>query len=177
MTGKTAPLGICDLCGDEIPDPYTSKGKPRRYCSVACKNTGNSREGNKSRIRKQNERIAKGLWQNPMTIRPPTSFEQSARARRGRLREVVAGTWRNPGLTPAARAKNSEPHKHSGALAEAIEALKHGKMTDLTPEQADAYRAYAREKNAKRWASMSEQEREARRRYQREWKRQKRQKS
>lgn len=35
MPTKTAPLGICDHCGAQIPraDWYTSKGSPRLYCS------------------------------------------------------------------------------------------------------------------------------------------------
>lgn len=164
MTAKTAPLGICDLCGAVLPDPYTSKGKPRRYCSVDCRNTGNSREGNPERTRKLRESVARGEWVNPHAVRPPTSDEQADRARKGRLREVAAGTWRNPGLTPEAREINSRPHKHSGALAEALERLKHGKMGDLTPEQADAYRAYRQA----RQEEMSEAEKEEHRRKRRE---------
>ena len=46
MAEKTAPLGICDLCGGEIsPGPYTSKDTPRLFCSRECRNTANSRAG------------------------------------------------------------------------------------------------------------------------------------
>lgn len=171
MLTKTAPLGICDLCGNATPTPYTSKGKPRRYCSVDCRNTGNSREGNPERIRKQNKRIERGEWVNPASIRPPTSAEQADRARKGRLREIAEGRFRLPGQSPEAKAKNSEPHKHSGALAEAIERLKHGKMSDLTAEQADAYRAYSREMQKALRERMTEEQRETRRRQWRESKR------
>lgn len=171
MSEKTGEFGICDLCGSEIADPYTSKGTPRRYCSRDCRNTGNSREGNEERTRKLRESVARGEWVNPNAIRPPTFAEQSARARKGRLREVEAGTWRNPGLTPQARAKNSQPHKHSGVLAEAIEKLRHGKMADLTPQQADAYRAYKRQLAAQRRAQISDEARENRRQYDRQRKR------
>lgn len=164
MTDKTAPLGICDLCGAKLDDPYTSKGKPRRYCSVDCRNTGNSREGNPERVRKLHESVARGEWVNPHQVRPPTPEEQAARARKGRLREVAEGTWRNPGLTPEAREINSRPHKYSGPLAEAMERLKKGRMKDLTPEQAAAYLAY---RQAIRDA-MSEEEKEEHRRKRRE---------
>lgn len=163
MAEKIQPLGICDLCLGPIKDPYTSKGKPRRYCSRECMNTANSRAGALERSRKAKERIAKGLWVNPHTIRPPTSEEQASRARKGYQRRVTEGRWHNPGQTPEARAINSLPHKHSGALAEAMEKLKHGKMADLTPEQADAYRAYAREKTKALHDSWSDEERAKRR--------------
>lgn len=161
---KTAPLGVCDLCGLFLPDPYTSKGTPRRYCSRECRNTANSRAGSAERSRKAKARVAAGEWQNPMRLRPPTSQEQATRARRGRLAEVAAGNWRNPALSPAARAKLSRPRLHSGRLAEAIERLRVGaRMTDLTPDQADAYRAHARDRAARRWAVMPEDQRERRR--------------
>lgn len=156
-TPKTAQIGICDLCGGSIPrrDWYTSHGKPRRYCSVDCRNTANSRAGNPVRTAKLRRAVADGRWRNPMRIRPPTGAEQAARARNGRLREVAENRWRNPGLTPEARAINSQPEKHTGALAHAIEKLGRGlHVGDLTPEEASAYRAYRRAQSAawrQRW--------------------------
>lgn len=153
MPDKIQPIGICDCCLQPIPPDqgnWTSKGKPRLYCSIQCRNTGNSRAGNEVRTTKLHERVLLGEWVNPATIRPPTPEEQSARSRKGRLREVEEGTWRNPGLTPEAREINSLPHKHTGALASAIEKLKKMKMADLTPEEQEAYRAHARELRAVR---------------------------
>lgn len=166
---KTAPLGICDLCGGPIANPYTSKGKPRLYCSRDCRNTANSRAGSLERGRKVRERIASGEWVNPATINPPDPAKIGTGVRRVRLREVAEGRWRNPGLTPEARAKNSEPHIHSGALADAIEKLRRGKMADLTPEEAEAYRAHARERRRQLWQSKTEEEREEMRRKWREY--------
>jgi len=47
MKTKTAPLGICDLCGDSIPRHrwHTSKRTPRLFCGRDCRNTANSRAG------------------------------------------------------------------------------------------------------------------------------------
>ena len=149
-------IGICEFCGGAIPREkwYTTKGKPRRFCSVVCKNTFLSRNHaapvNSKRMRAQ---VADGTWKNPALLNPPGPKEQARRARIGRLREVAAGTWRNPGLTPEAREINSRPSKHSGPLAEAIESLrKTGKMASLTPAQADAYRAYRRQLHRKKRA-------------------------
>lgn len=98
---KTAPLGICDLCGSPIDDPYTSKGKPRRYCSRDCRNTGNSRAGNPERIRKQRERIARGVPKgvpvNPATINPPDKAKIGASVRLVRQREVEEGALAQSG--------------------------------------------------------------------------------
>lgn len=173
MSDKTAPLGICDHCGGPIADPFTSKRKPRRYCSVDCKNTANSRAGNEERTRKLRERIERGAWVNPRAINPPNPANIGAGVRRLRLAEVEAGSWRNPGLSDAARAKNSEAHKHSGPLAEAIERLKHGKMADLSPEQADAYRAYTRENQRRLRANMTSAQKEVRRQQWRDFARRK----
>lgn len=147
MADKIQPIGVCDHCLGPI-DPrqwYTSKRKPRLYCSITCKNTAISRAYaapvNRERMLAQ---IRDGSWVNPQ-VAPPSPAEQSRRARLGRLREVAAGTWRNPGLTPEARAVNTLPHKHTGDLASAIEKLKAGAhVSDLTPAEADAHRAYRR---------------------------------
>lgn len=141
---KTNSIGICDHCGGPIAphDYYTSKGKPRQFCSRDCRNTANSRAGNPIRRAKAQQRVAQGSWQNPAKLHPPTPTEQAARARKGRLREVQSGTWRNPGQTPAAQAINSRPHKHTGALAEAMEILRHGCTADLSPDQHAAILAY-----------------------------------
>lgn len=181
MAEKKQAIGICDFCLGDIPPDlgnWTSKGTPRLHCSLVCRQTANSRAGNEERIAKVHVRVLLGEWQNPMHLRPPTPEEQSARSRKGRLREVADGTWRNPGLTDEAREINSRPHKHSGALASAIEKLKKMGMANLTPEEQEAYRAHARdlraarkdESNAKRnaWyrkrqASMTPEQREAQR--------------
>ena len=182
MAKKQKPLGICDLCGGEIPPhlgEYTSKGQPRLYCSRDCRNTANSRAGSPERARKARQRVARGEWQNPAKLNPPTGEEQAHRARLGRRREVEAGTWRNPALDNAARKKLSRPRKHSGPLHQAIEKLSRGqKMADLTPEEQQAHRRYRAKLRAarrdevnawhrryyhKRQAEMTAEEREAQR--------------
>ena len=147
---KRRPVGICDHCGEPFPpsvSPYTRRG-PRLYCSVACRNTANSRIGNPTRTAKLRQAVAEGRWQNPATLRPPTGAEQSARARKGRLREVAEGRWRNPALDPAARAKLSQPRKHGDdpVLHRAMEKLNQGaRMTELSAEERVRYCAYRRE--------------------------------
>lgn len=153
MSQKQKPIGICDFCGGSIPQAfwYTTKRKPRRYCCLDCKNTANSRAGSPVRREKALQRVANGTWICPAKVRPLTSAEQSARARKGRLREVAAGTWRNPALSAEAREKLSRPRIHSGVLHSAIEKLDQGLlMTDLTDEEREAYRNYRRELVAKK---------------------------
>lgn len=163
MTEKKRPLGICDLCEGLIHQKewYTSKGNPRLYCSRDCMNAANSRKGAPIRSAKQIEHIKNGEWRNPAKIRPPTSEEQSARSRKGRLREVAEGRWRNPALTPEAREKLSKPRKHTGALASAIEKLHIMHMSELTEEEQEAFRSYSR--SLWRQGSDSETVREKRR--------------
>lgn len=154
MTEKTAPLGICDHCGQPIPlhlGDRTSKGKPRLYCSRDCQNTANSRNGNPTRVAKLRQAIEAGQWQNPHLLKPPTGQEQARRAQLGRRREVEAGTWRNPALDEAAREKLSRPRKHGDnpILHSAIEKLRRGfKMNQLSPEEQITYRTYQRRKRA-----------------------------
>lgn len=152
MPDKTQPIGTCDHClGPIPPGQWRTRRGPRLYCSLECRNTANSRAGNPVRVQKLRQAVQTGTWQNPAKLRPPTPEEQSARSRKGRLREVAEGRWRNPALTPAARAKLSRPRKHSGPLASAIERLKTGvSMSGLTIEEADAYRSYARQRRAAR---------------------------
>lgn len=145
---KQQPIGICDLCLATIlqSEWYTSKGKPRLYCSIDCKNASNSRAGAPIRSQKAKERVNRGEWQNPAHLNPPSGQEQARRARLGRKREVAAGTWRNPALSDEARRKLSRSRKHSGVLHQAIERLKQGvKVKDLTPEEQEAHRQYRRE--------------------------------
>ena len=146
MTEKKRTLGICDHCGEEMPRwrRYTSKGKPRLYCSRKCRNTANSRAGAKVRSRKIRQRMARGEWVNPVEIRPPTPEEQAERARKGRKREVAERRWRNPALSDEARRKLSRPRKHFGILHQALEKLRYGSVADLTEEEAEAHRAYRR---------------------------------
>lgn len=131
----------------------------------------NSRSGAPVRRQKAIERVASGQWQNPARIRPPTSIEQAERARKGRLREVAEGRWRNPGLNPQAQEINSRPHKHSGALASAIEKLKAGaRVADLSQDEQEAHRAYRRSLEREHRARMTEGERERRRaQYRKSW--------
>lgn len=109
MIDKTAPIGTCDHCGGPIPpgEWYTRRG-PRRYCCIDCKNTANSRNGNPARVAKLHEAVADGRWVNPranMTTEEISAL-QSESSRKGRLREVAEGRWRNPGLSDEARAIN-----------------------------------------------------------------------
>lgn len=181
MAEKKSPIGICDLCGDPIADPYTTKGKPRLYCSAQCRNTANSRAGARERSRKAKQRVATGAWQNPHHLNPPTPEEQARRARLGRKREVEAGAWRNPALSDGARKKLSQPRKHDDnpILHSALEKLRQGlSVTELTPGEQEAHRtyrrelrsqrrseanAYAREYYRKRQAAMTPEQREAQR--------------
>jgi len=146
MPSKTQPLGICDLCLGPIRDWYTSKGRPRLYCSVDCRNTGNSRAGATIRSEKACERVRMGQWVNPALIHPPTPENIGAGVKQARLREVEAGAWRNPALDDEAREKLSRPRKHSGVLHSAIEKLSRRlSVSELTPEEQEAHRLYRRE--------------------------------
>lgn len=192
VSEKVEPVGVCDHCKGAIhPDQWYTRRGPHRYCSIDCRNTANSRAGNPERTRKLRLAVKAGTWKNPHHLHPPTGEEQARRAALGRRREVQAGTWRNPGLTPQARAINSLPHKHTGALATAIEKLGAGLgMAGLSDDEAAAYRAWRRslrtarrdEANAyhrRRWRAlqdaMTEEEREAQReRWRAAWKRRKR---
>lgn len=111
MSTKTQPTGICDLCGGPIPvsEWYTSKGKPRLYCSFECKQTANSRAGAEERSRKTKRRVAEGTWVNPRSLMTPEQIHaaQSRASRKARLGEIGRGAWRNPALSDDARAKIS----------------------------------------------------------------------
>lgn len=150
---KVEPVGVCDLCKGPIDRRfwYTSKGRPRCFCSRDCRNTANSRAGIPVRREKTLKRVAAGTWKNPAKLRPPTPEEQSERARKGRLREVTVGTWRNPALTDQARVKLSRPRRHDGVIHSALEKLKQGgRIADLTTEEQEAHRAYRRDLRAQR---------------------------
>lgn len=167
MAEKLKPIGVCDHCAGPIPAGqwYTSHGSPRLHCSLECRQTANSRNGNPVRMAKAIGRIKAGLWKNPAKLRPPTSEEQSQRARKGRLREVSQGTWRNPALTDEAREKLSRPRKHDGVLHSAIEKLGRGlSVAELTPDEQAIHREYQRQLRA---ARRDEINRLARERYRR----------
>jgi hypothetical protein len=106
--------------------------------------------------------VAAGEWQNPVHIRPLTSEQQAERSRNAQLRKIAEGTWINPGLSPEAREINSRPHKHSGALASAIEKLSQEGvgMAQLTPEEQEAHRAYRRQLRAARKDEVNAKRRE-----------------
>ncbi len=138
----------CELCGrplDEGDGRYTRKGKKRRFCSVTCRNAHNSRVGASIRSRKQRERVARGEWQNPVTLiqddpEKLVRWKEKVRegVRRARKQEVLEGRWKNPALSPEARAKLSRPRKHGDnpALHSALEKLRQGyRVADLTPEE------------------------------------------
>jgi hypothetical protein len=77
---------------------------------------------------------------------------QSRVSRKGRLREVAEGRWRNPALDDQAREKLSLPRKHGDnpLLHSALEKLRRGAMSGLTPEEQQVYRAYRQELAAQR---------------------------
>lgn len=165
---KIQAVGVCDLCGGAIPrgEWYTSKGAPRLHCSITCRQTANSRAGNPKRIEKLKRAIARGEWQNPRSLMTPAEITatQSRASRTARLREVKAGRWRNPGLTPEAREINSRPEKHGDnpLLHRAFELMRNGcKARDLPPEMRAAHNAYRRE--------LEKQNRAQRRAWYREW--------
>ena len=168
MPDKTAPVGICDLCGEAIPRDrwYTRRG-PRLHCSDECRNTANSRAGAHIRAEKARERVAAGTWYNPRSAMTPEQISQaqSKASRKGRLREVEEGRWRNPALEAEARAKLSRPRRHADnpALHRAMEKLRDGTMADLTPEERAAYRQHCRELAQSRRCEIREYRR---RRYQ-----------
>jgi DNA-binding transcriptional regulator YiaG len=160
MSEKTAPLGVCDLCGEDFPSNvplYTTKGNPRRYCSRECRNTANSRAGASIRSDKAKSRVQRGEWENPSPLVREDATQEEIDAWRERMaagvsdarqREVEEGTWRNPALDNEARAKLSRPRKHSDdpVLHSALEKLGAGaSVSDLTPEERDAHRAYRRQ--------------------------------
>lgn len=89
--------------------------------------------------------MARGEWQNPHHLNPPSPEEQSRRSRLGRKREVESGVWRNPALSTEAREKLSRPRKHDGALHSAIENLGRGvSLTELSDAERQAYSSYRR---------------------------------
>jgi DNA-binding XRE family transcriptional regulator len=161
MPEKKAPLGICDLCEEPFPpgvSVYTTKGKPRLFCSLACRATANSRAGAPIRSKKAKERVRRGEWQNPAEFQSDEERREYAR-RGGRVRArqhreaLAAGTWQNPADAPGAREKLSRPRRHvdNPVLHSALEKLRQRfHIADLTLEEAEAHRAYRRELRAGR---------------------------
>lgn len=153
---KTQALGTCDHCLGPIPADlghYTSKGKPRLYCSRLCQNTANSRAGSPARSRKARQRVRRGQWVNPATLNKPDPANIGAGVSRLRKKQVKAGTWRNPALTDEARAKLSRPRVHGDnpTLHSAMEKLRQGtSVSDLTDAEAEAQRAKWREANRRK---------------------------
>lgn len=151
MREKRQSIGICDHCLGPIELSHYTKRGPRLYCSVDCRNTANSRNGNAKRVRKLRASVAAGEWKNPADINPPDPENISAGISAARKREVAEGRWRNPALTKAARKKLSRPRKYTGALHSAIEKLGAGaRVSDLTDEEAEVHRKHRRELRAKR---------------------------
>jgi ribosome-binding protein aMBF1 (putative translation factor) len=146
----------CELCGGDVDAHglgyYTTKGKPRRFCSDWCRATRNSRVGAPIRAHKARQRVKAGTWQNPAEYHTPESLRAAAlaggevRARQHRA-ALEAGTWQNPADAPGARAKLSRPRVHGNnpALHRAIEKLDQGyKVADLEPEEAEAHQTHRR---------------------------------
>jgi DNA-binding XRE family transcriptional regulator len=165
MADKIKPLGVCDLCGERFPSGvslYTSKGTPRLFCSLECRNTANSRAGAPIRSRKMHERIQRGEWQNPAESMTEEDRREYAR-RGGQVRAkqhreaLAAGTWQNPANAPGAREKLSRPRRHGDnpLLHSAMKKLDSGlRMADLTLEEAAEYRRYRgrlRDKRRRQW--------------------------
>jgi hypothetical protein len=156
QTEKRRPLGICDLCGDPIPEPYTARGLGRLYCSTECRNAANSRAGSPVRRQKAIARFAQGLQVPPMCLEDPATrgdhARKAARVHGEAMRkQVEAGTWRNPALDPGARDKLSRPRLHGDnpTLHAAIEKRKRGGMASLTPAEHAAYMQHERERVAR----------------------------
>lgn len=175
VAGPPYEWPLCELCGGDVNQHglgyYTSKGKKRRFCSLECRNTANSRAGAPIRAQKARERVARGEWKNPNPLLRDDLSPEERRAflrsigrgaRKVRLAEVREGRWRNPALSPEAREKLSRPRKHGGALHSALEKLKRGaRVADLTPKEQEAHRAYRREL----YAAKREEKRAWRRRW------------
>jgi len=151
---------LCELCGGSVDEFglgfYTTKGTPRRFCSIDCRQTRNSRVGAPIRAEKARERVRRGEWQNP--AESLTAEEVHEYARRGAAvraqqhRQALAeGTWQNPADAPGAREKLSQPRRHGDnpVLHRAIERLTQGaSVADLTEAEAEAHRAWRRELRA-----------------------------
>jgi hypothetical protein len=146
---KVKPVGICDFCGGPIkPDEWYHRRGPRQYCSIECRNAGNSHAGEPVRYAKLMNRVVAGRWINPRSLmtQEQISAVQSRASRTARLHEVAEGRWKNPALADEAREKLSRPRKHSGPSADAIDKLERGiSLRDLTQEEREAHRAYRRE--------------------------------
>jgi ribosome-binding protein aMBF1 (putative translation factor) len=153
---------LCELCGEDVDQHglgyYTSKGKPRRFCSILCRNTANSREGAPIRAAIQQQRVKAGLWQNPgdfVTDEERREFARMGGAVRAEQHQEALdeGTWENPADAPGAREKLSRPRKHGDNpdLHRALEKLKAGgSVTDLTEAEAAAHRKYKRKVERRR---------------------------
>lgn len=145
---KILPIGICDRCGGPIkPDEFYTRRGPRRYCSVDCKNTANSRSGAPERSRKAKQRVAAGIWYNPRSEMTPEriSAVQSSASRKARLKEVAENRWKNPAITDEARVKLSLPRKFRGALHSAIQKRNRGiRMPEMTSEERSQLREHQR---------------------------------
>jgi hypothetical protein len=146
VSQKTKPVGTCDNCGGPIkPDEWYTRRGARRYCSIECRNAGNSHEGEPIRFAKLMQRVLTGRWVNPRSAMTPEQISetQSRASRTTRTREVREGRWRNPALDAAAREKLSRPRKHSGPLASAIDRMGQGvSLRDLTTEERQAWSDY-----------------------------------
>ncbi len=154
--GPPYPWPACELCGEDVNQHglgyWTTKGRPRRFCSLECRQSNNSREGTPIRTALTRERIKAGTWENPVNFTTPEQRREYGKlggeVRAETLRaEVEAGTWQNPADAPGAREKLSRPRKYADnpVLHSAIEKLGQGySVSDLTSEEAEAHRQYRR---------------------------------
>ena len=103
----------CELCGEDVDAHgmgyYTTKGKPRRFCSDWCKATRNNRVGAPIRSPKARRRVKAGTWQNPAEHHTPESLRAASLAGAAVRREqhraaLEAGNWQNPADAPGSTA-------------------------------------------------------------------------
>jgi len=118
---------------------------------------------------KAKQRVAAGIWVSPLADETPEAealrlARMGMKSRQVRRAEVEAGAWRNPALTPAARAKLSRPRTIlDPVLHQAQEKLNSGqRVADLTPEEQAAYRAHRREMERAQRERWTPEERERR---------------
>jgi len=155
--GPPYPWPVCEFCGGDLDAHglgyYTTKGKPRRFCSTWCRATHNSRVGAPIRSAKAKQRVRAGTWENPAKYHTPESLRAAALAGAAVRTEqhraaLEAGTWQNPADAPGAREKLSRPRRYGDnpVLHAAMEKLSQGlHMADLTEAEAEAFRAHSRQ--------------------------------
>lgn len=158
LDGPLYAWPACELCGGDLDAHglgyWTAKGRPRRFCSLLCRQTGNSRAGAPIRAELARQRVRAGTWQNPADYHTAETLQAAAEAGGAaraaqHLAALDAGTWQNPADAPGARDKLSRPRTTADNphLHRAIERLGQGAAVgDLEPAEAEALRAWQRER-------------------------------